>query len=633
MAGGFMLINIIGFILIFVALSIGGLFFALYKKRFEESLILSMGFIIVFLYISYILNILHFGYIILLLLMGCILVYSIFKFIKSDNKKEILSYFFTPGFVIYTICFVIIFLIVRYNRVLLWDELRLWGAYPKILYYNGALQLGKDAILYGPMQSYEPGMPLFQFFFTKTALDFKESYLFLSYSILCLGTLLPITKKMTFKQWYLFPFFVIIFILFPIGLANSNFDSLTYYKTLYIEPALSFFFGFTLFLSIKDNDTLFDYLIFISSLIILVLLKDTGIIFAAGSCITYLIANIVKNKRYQKSKKKYNIKKILAPLIICIALFASWKLIQKVYSTNNVYSGRMNSDEIVTFVTNISPEQKQIIKDFHKAALNRSFDSNFDNIEKYINFYTVFAFIVVTFVLIIYFNKREIRYKYKIATLLYLIVSFIYIIGTLALYIFSLHVVVCFPRYSSVVLVGGITYIFLNTLEGIFNNDTKFKSLALYLAALYVLVTPIKNVSMKMYLYDKADESNYYTEVINKYVDSKKESVLLVFGSSTVKNLDSVIYQHHIYMNLIDEGYKDVPSLIVDNPNEVITNYEELGIIVDSAEKILNILYKYDYVYVIIINEEDKEEFSNLLGMEIDNSILFKVENNTLKQV
>ena len=625
-----MLLNILGFLLIYIALSIGGFFFSFYKKRFEETLILSMGFIIVFLYITYILNILNFGYIILLLLMGCILIYSIYKFIKSKDKKEVLSYFFTPGFVIYTICFVAIFLIVRYNRVLLWDELRLWGAYPKILYYDGSLQLGKDAMLYTIMQSYEPGMPLFQFFFTKTALDFKESYLFLSYAILCLGTLLPMTKKLTFKKWYYIPAFVLLLIMLPVALANSGFDFLTYYKTLFIEPGLGLFFGFTLYLSTRNNDNIIDYLIFLFSLLTLVLLKDTGIVFAAGPCISYIVISIIRNRRADKKKKKKNYKKIFAPLIICLALFASWKLVQKVYSTENLYASKTKSDEIVSFFNGMTNEQKQVIKDFHEAALNKSFDSNFDFLEKYINFYTMFLFVIACLIIIIYLNKKEDRYIYKTSTIAYFAVCFVYILGTLVLYIFSLHTVASFQRYSSVVFISGLLLITIHIIDGIFNKEDKFYAMAVYLVLFFILVTPIRNLNDNVYLRDKVIDNDYYSDVIAENVDPKKEDVILVFGSSTVKNLDSVLYQHHIYMNLLDEGFGDVELLVLSDKN---TDGSDQIMTFKEEDKLFEYISNYDYAYIFIVNEPDKDEFSRILNIDIDSTTFYKVESDGLKPV
>lgn len=42
-------------------------------------------------------------------------------------------YIFTPGFVVFLLGFIILYVLTLDNKVLLWDELRLCGAYPKLL--------------------------------------------------------------------------------------------------------------------------------------------------------------------------------------------------------------------------------------------------------------------------------------------------------------------------------------------------------------------------------------------------------------------------------------------------------------------------------------------------------------------
>lgn len=104
-------------------------------------------------------------------------IFFLYKFIKSTKEERIIiiKNIFTPGAIIFIIVFCLITLITRGRYVFLWDELRLWGAYPKILYYDGSLQLGENIQLMPKMQSYEPAMPLFQFLFAKSAGIFTES--------------------------------------------------------------------------------------------------------------------------------------------------------------------------------------------------------------------------------------------------------------------------------------------------------------------------------------------------------------------------------------------------------------------------------------------------------------------------
>ena len=596
-----------GFIFAFILLTSSNFIFSFYNKRFEETLIISMGGIILFLYLFYIFNFLNIGYYILLIFLSGLLLYSVYKFTKAKNKKEILLNYFTPGFIIYTVCFIIIFLIVRHREVLLWDELRLWGAYPKALYYDGVLQLGNGVKLLSYMQSYQPGMPLFQFFFTKSAFAFKESYLFLSYALLCLSALLPITKKLTYKKWYLIPVFILILLFVPLFLANSRFDDLTYYYTLFIEPALGIFFAYTLYLSTQKMDNKIDKAAFYLSLSTLVLLKDTGIIFALTSCLSYFF---IHRKEVKKNKKERF--KLLIPILLCISLFFSWKVIQKINNTDNMYGQKMDMSEITTFFTNMTDEQKEILSSFLQKSKSPIFDSNFDRLEPYINFYTVSIFILSGMIIIICLKKKNEKRVFKIATIWYFIGSSIFVLGTLALYLFSLHGVECFQRYTSVVLTAGILFNIMVVTNGILNNEKIFNILGLYIALFFVMATPMKSPYNMDYLVEYAEKSKYLTDVVLENVKSD-EKLALVYGSSTAEELEGVIYDHHIYMNLIDEGYM-FPISCTLSLHEI--NYQD-----------------YDYIYLFIIHDEDIEEMSKIANEPVEKTTLYKIENNNFIKV
>ena len=121
-------------ILPFLALSSGSIFGTLFKKRYEETLPLTIMLIPIILYIFYIFNILTIGFFIIIVaiigMYGCF----IYKFLKKskEERQEILKNIFTPGLLVFVIVFLAIYFITSKNEVLLCDELRLWGAYPKI---------------------------------------------------------------------------------------------------------------------------------------------------------------------------------------------------------------------------------------------------------------------------------------------------------------------------------------------------------------------------------------------------------------------------------------------------------------------------------------------------------------------
>ena len=604
------------YIFVFLLLSVGSIFFSFYNKKYEESLPLTIGIIIIYLYIAYIFNILHIAFYILLSIIGFIYAYCIYRFIKEKEKKKVLKNIFTPGFIIFLLSYIVIFYIVRGREVLLWDELRLWGAYPKLLFYDGSIQLGKAAKLFQEMQSYEPGMPLFQFFFTKSSFRFIEGDLFLAYAIVGIAPLIATMKNFTFKHWYYIPILVVIGVCLPLVLANSSFDSMTYYYTLYIEPILGMYFAYTLYLSTKVKDDNFNYALFIISLCTLVLFKDTGIIFALTSIFSYLLIN-------RKNKDQKLFKKII-PILLCLLLLGSWKGVQKIYESQNLYSSTIRSQEIITFFTGMNKEQKNILNEFGETTLEKSYDSNFDKLEKFINIYTVFISIIIGMSFIIIKSNKNDKRKYKATLTSYIIGSLIFIIGTLLLYIFSIHRVASFQRYSSIVLNSGIIFIVLFILEKLPNLEKKWYPLVLYTSIFIILVTPIKGPYIQVtYLYEASGTSKVYSNKIAENI-KPKESLLMIFGEATKKNLDGVIYHHHAYMNLIDEGFGWIPNTILLENEYTQTD----SVLIDKDLTLDKIKEKYDYIYFIVVKDEDKDQFSRLLETNIEESTLFKVKKD-----
>jgi hypothetical protein len=260
----------------------------------------------------------------------------------------------------------------------------------------------------------------------------------------------------------------------------------------------------------------------------------------------------------------------------------------------------------------MTEEQKEILGDFWRTSKEPIFDSNFNRFEPFINFYTVSFLIVLSMILITMFKKKKDRYPYKIATIWYCIGSAIFVLGTLALYLFSLHIVVCFPRYVSVVITGGILYVLILVVDGMLNNEKHFGMFGLYISLFFVAATPVKDPTSISELMRHYYDCLIYTEVVKENV-KPEDKLLYLYASSTEEHLDGVIYDHHIYMNLIDEGY-GFPVTAINGVKEVDYN-------------------DYDYIYVFIINDGDEEELSKIVNEPIKETTLYKIEDSQFVKV
>lgn len=269
-------------------LSIGSIFGSVYlNKRYEEMMPMTVMVIIFTLFIFYILNIVLIGYYLILVAGAALVILSAVKFFKEKGiRKQAINNFFTPGLLIFAILAIMIYFVTRHNFVMLFDELRLWALYPKSIFVSNKLMLGSNLHF---SSDYYPGMPLFQYFFARNVGHFSEGHLYLSYALVVLSFLMPITKKVKWKNfWAIIPLIILLFT-FPMLFANSGFDTEYYYKSLYIDPALGMAFGYGLFLSTQDlkNDK-YKYILFCLSLSMIVLMKAVGVVLAACVILSYL---------------------------------------------------------------------------------------------------------------------------------------------------------------------------------------------------------------------------------------------------------------------------------------------------------------------------------------------------------
>lgn len=602
-------------ILVFLSFSCISCLGTLFNKKYEESLPINVIGIMIFLYIFYILDLLNIGFIILSIITILIYLYYLYRIIRMDRvkRKDVLRNLFTPGLLIYSLCFILIYLITRNNEVLLWDELRLWGAYPKILFYDGSLQLDGDAQLINTMRSYNPGMPLFLFYVTRVFGAFNENLLFFGYAIFGLSLLAPVLRNVKWKEWYYIPFWVVGIILFPLLFANSNNDLLIYYFTLFIEPALGIIFGYSMYLTFNSvlNDK-FKYLLFIMVVSGAVLLKDTGILFSVIACVSFLINEFVVHKNYKK--EKYGLFKLVIPVLIALVLFGSWKLVQGFYESENIYTSVLSSEEIVSLFTNPTSKQKDLLDAAKKEVLFTPIvKSNFPSLDRFYSFPIMF-FILLGFLISFAFIRNKTDLKNSLISVgCFGIGSIVFLLGTLFVYFFSIHTVASFPRYISLLFTAGSVIIgMLVCDEYSLVSSKKKKYLNYYLCVIIffcLVAMPIKQptTSVFNFLIDTNDVVEGYSDTIKEYT-KPKDKIALVFNDDHKEIFGDVIFHHQIYMDLIDEGYYAFDKLYVSDESFDYDDYKD-----------------YDYLYFISINDKDLVDYSSNLDIEIKKSSLFEV--------
>lgn len=209
------------------------------------------------------------------------------------------------------------------NIVREWDSLRLWGGYPKALYYTNKVQLNDTAWIGAHERTYIPGMPLLVNFFESFFPDFREDVIYIVYAFFHMSLFLPALGRV--KQKALMPLGLAAMLLAPLVFYNSY--NAYYYEWLYIDPILGMALGYMLYvMSMWDCEDLKSTCSLLIAMCGVIMLKDIGIFFVA----IVLLGCLVKLMRKRMLLKKQNMVYALP-----IFLYLFWGVAMSIYGTAN----------------------------------------------------------------------------------------------------------------------------------------------------------------------------------------------------------------------------------------------------------------------------------------------------------
>ncbi|MBP8689288.1 hypothetical protein KBH77_02970 [Patescibacteria group bacterium] len=621
----FLLVPIFSIVSISTALAI------LLKRLLAETLLPTIAFVILLLFLFGLLNFkgcLLIGYIIIILLSLASVIFSIKTFL--NDKKTIRNISFITGLLLIFL-FLGISLFINYQRKYIeWDEFSYWGSNVKSLYTFDALQTYKESKVV--IKSYIPGMPLFQYFFTRLFPEFVEfpSYIasnFLFFALICVF----IKKNFNIKN-----FLVITGALLLPLLANVNF-----YNSLYVDTILGILFGCTLLFYYNfdtKKDILFSLILSISTAIILTLTKDMGLVFTLiGNFIIIIDLLLFKRKQYYSfflgsNSFKAKVKRFfvyLSPSIIAIALELLWLLHLHISKGNSTFN--VAGESFFSFIQQgqISSTQIEIFHSFINALKTLLiFPINF-------SFLKIISFITTTFLILLisdnHINKL-IKKRLLISFISLIIGNFIYL-GILLysyMFIFSNYEGLRLASYNRYMLsylivdfffllvffiIQGKSQIELKTLNNTLNN---IKNVIYCITIFFIFNFLYENTKYPISLnvvharesVSKTIETRKpYDEISkwSKYITNTKEKTCMI--SQADQGLNKLILMHTVYPSntewLTDYSISMTPYYENDPWSMIISpdNWQQY------------IIKNYDFVYIFIYDEN----FIQLYGQFFDN--------------
>lgn len=323
------------FVAVFIILLLSFDLSFVFKKKISDCLPMSAFIVIVFLYLFYICNHLYVGMVAFVCLISLSSIYCVFK--AARNHKYVLSSLFQPAILIFLVYVIFIYFYTNDYHVILWDEERLWGAVPKAMHTTGKLQLGNDAEIFEAMQSYPPGMMLFEFFLTAFSKQFFENQLFAGYAVFVGILFMPAMRDLKWKQWPLVMLCLSAVILIPCVFTCHFGDYSEFYLSLFIDPILGMLAGYAFFEAVfSPFSSWFKTLRFGLTLFVLTEIKDSGMEFSCFAWITAMVIYYMDHDKMNHEKNgKVKAVQMISTIFLMVFPFLSWRLLLIRYGVSN----------------------------------------------------------------------------------------------------------------------------------------------------------------------------------------------------------------------------------------------------------------------------------------------------------
>jgi hypothetical protein len=288
----------------------------IYKIPYLQTPFLYFSLVILIEYLFGILGFLLYGYYVATIF-GIIMLFLLRY--KNDNlfdKKNVVN---IP---LILVPILLSLIIVDSNYILIeWDDFANWGKSIKWIYDNNALYTG-DAFV--SIKRYPPASQLFQYFILKT-FGWKESYLILSVNLLTISGILFIfsyfNNQFNFKN--IIGMFVVFLMIFTFGYG---------YADIYVDKLLGIVFSITLVLALSYEKTKENFILFIITTSLLLIIKETALILCAISLFVYF------TDFYRSDKNNIIYKRIFIILLFNSFFYFSWKLYLNSIGTHLEYS-------------------------------------------------------------------------------------------------------------------------------------------------------------------------------------------------------------------------------------------------------------------------------------------------------
>lgn len=592
------------FIIIYIIIITNSIFLKqILKGKIEEVIpIVTIGMTLL-IYIAGLLDNLKVGVYSIILIFIIITVYLLIrqnKLKKKDEKIKLFKEFITPGFVIFTVIY-IIYVLISQNKIFThYDEFSHWGTVVKNMYiYNNFGTTPESLIQYN---EYPPFAGVFEYIFLIIRGNYLESTVIAASKILYLSIIILIFRNIT---WKTDKKLIIIYTLGIIFLPMVFYTD--FYDNILVDGLEGIFFAISLYSWYSIRNKKNRNIIVTCLLIALGLLKFSGIGLVILVLLILLIDTIIKKK---------NRKEILNVLfiILFISVFIStWFIKINLSGANKKWKiENINTENIQEIENNFA--QKDIIEKFITTIC-------FEKVLTPINL-TYIECVILLGALSIIVYKIQVKVKRK-KFLFYQVSIFIgiiiYTILLLLTYLFIIpeiesRQVASYERYIGTIFIGNTIFLFAIAT----NKKMKIcKSKMIIILCIFTIICPLTNILIR--LTDNNDEiqkeilKRRYIGQIEEYKDKLTPSDRIYYFSNKGSEANKKLYITRYLMMPLNIG----------NIEMKIENIE-------NKETFENMLKeeKYTHIYLFELTDSVIELYEKIFPeSKIKEKTMYKIEN------
>ena len=573
------------------------------QRRTEELLPPTCIAVVLVLYPFYALTLLPVGfYVAVAGLLGC-WVAGVWLHLRRFSREK-LARFFTPATLAFLLAIIVIWMVTKRSQTRHFDELRLWAGVPHALYCTEQLQLGPDCLTYPTMQSYYPGIALFQYFFQKLGPAFSENGLFFAYSFLGLCLMIPCLRTLRWKHGLWIAPLAIVLVLLPSTFANGIGDFNVYYYSIYIDPLLGLAFAHTLFAlwQLAHQQGWFEKINYVLSLCLLILLKDSGLLLAILSMVICWFTLPGKGK--QKTG-------LLMAAAAAVAVTAGiWKILLAQYDVHN----HIGFSSPLETLGGLTQQQMETIRAFFLYHLPKETLTYTRHpgiwlelpITRSWLFFTLFF---AAWSLLLWFICRKQGDRMGQLMIGLHVSNLVYQISLLALYLFAMGSVLCYPRYGGTMTLAMMTLLSMLTLELFLTRPLSQKVWGCFgLIGLVIVLSFTFELLCIGFIGDSdpVDTGMHHCYQITSQMpqqDSEEMTDLFL-----VEDASPGVNHHQIYFRLMDDHIR-VKSYYTESMPE--NDYPDAQTWLDTL-----LADGYDYVYLECFTPAFAEMMAPLFGSE-----------------